>query len=207
LQTSADSPSLSLSFSLFNLSSITMPNNDQEMTPLPSEWENDQEMMDEELSAVSSEEASKVFEQWQTDDQDQDMDIMDVDEQLGSTLLGDELFPDSCASPTGPLEELSYLSFDNEEVDKFSLSLLNITADENDENKDESTTGSNFEERYKESFQKLAASMKRSRETRKSLVMKTSKTEEYRRAKSVNGVIKKIQKSTEQLQVYLNNTV
>jgi hypothetical protein len=171
---------------------------------LPIEWDNDQEMMDEEHSAVSSEEASKVFEQWQTDDQDQDMDIMDVDEQLGSTLLGDELFPDPCASPTGPLEELTYLTFDNEEVDKFSLSLLNCTADEN---RDESTTGSNFEERYKESFQKLAASMRRSRETRKSLVMKTSKTEEYRRAKSVNGVIKKIQKSTEQLQVYLSTTV
>jgi hypothetical protein len=166
---------------------------------LPSEWNNDHEMMDEELSAVSSEEASKVFEQWQTDDDDEEMDIMDVDEQIGSNLLGDDLFPDPCNSPTGPLEELSYLNFDDDEVDKFSLSLLNFTeADE------ASTSSMPFEERYRESLKKLAESMKRSQETRKSLVMKTDKTKEYLRRSSVHGVIKSIQKSSNQLQAYLN---
>ena len=169
---------------------------------LPSEWDNDQEMMDEEHSAVSSEEASKVFEQWQTDDNDEEMDIMDVDEQIGSNLLGDELFPDPCASPTGPLEELSYLTFDDEEVDKFSLSLLNFTADEQDSSS--STSSKPFEERYKESLKKLAESMKRSQETRKSLVMKTDKTEEYLRRASVAGVIRSIEKSTTQLKAYLS---
>ena len=168
---------------------------------LPSEWDNDQEMMDEEHSAVSSEEASKVFEQWQTDDNDQEMDIMDVDEQIGSNLLGDELFPDPCASPTGPLEELSYLNFDTDEVDKFSLSLLNFTAD--GEKETANSTSMPFEERYKESLKKLADSMKRSQETRKSLIMKTDKTEEYLRRASVAGVIKSIEKSSTQLKQYL----
>lgn len=173
---------------------------------LPSEWDNDQEMMDEEHSAVSSEEASKVFEQWQTDD-DEEMDIMDVDEQIGSNLLGDELFADPCASPTGPLEELIYLNFDNEEVDKFSLSLLNFTADDQDAQSTSSSSSSSsqpFEERYKESLKKLAESMKRSQETRKSLVMKTTKTEEYMRRASVAGVIKSIEKSSTQLKAYLS---
>ena len=177
---------------------------------LPSEWDNDQEMMDEEHSAVSSEEASKVFEQWQTDDNDEEMDIMDVDEQIGSNLLGDELFPDPCASPTGPLEEFSYLNFDDEEVDKFSLSLLNFTSSDEDNASGSSTSSSSssqpFEERYKESLKKLAESMKRSQETRKSLVMKTDKTEEYLRRKSVAGVIRSIEKSSTQLKAYLSNT-
>lgn len=171
---------------------------------LPSEWDNDQEMMDEEHSAVSSEEASKVFEQWQTDDNDEEMDIMDVDEQIGSNLLGDELFPDPCASPTGPLEELSYLNFDDEEVDKFSLSLLNFTSADDDNTNDQDSMP--FEERYKESLKKLAESMKRSQETRKSLVMKTDKTEEYMRRASVAGVIRSIEKSSTQLKSYLSNT-
>jgi hypothetical protein len=170
---------------------------------LPTEWNDDEDMMDEEQSAVSSEEASKVFEQWQTDDNEAMMDIMDVDEQIGSNLLGDELFPDPCNSPTGPMEELSYFSFDDEEVDKFSLSLLNFTEADDPT----STSSKPFEERYKESLQKLAESMKRSQETRKSLVMKTDKTKEYLRRKSVHGVIKSIEKSTEQLQGYLSTAV
>ena len=196
---------LSSSFSPFLFPSLpslfTMTNNIE--LSLPSEWDNDQEMMDEEHSAVSSEEASKVFEQWQTDDNDEEMDIMDVDEQIGSNLLGDELFPDPCASPTGPLEELSYLTFDDEEVDKFSLSLLNFTSADDDTNDQDSKP---FEERYKESLKKLAESMKRSQETRKSLVMKTDKTEEYMRRASVAGVIRSIEKSSTQLKAYLSNT-
>ena len=53
---------------------------------LPSEWDQDTEMLnDEELSASSNEEASKVLEQWQSD-QDQDLEIMEVDEHLRYTL-------------------------------------------------------------------------------------------------------------------------
>jgi hypothetical protein len=167
---------------------------------LPTEWDNSTNMItDEELSASSNEEASRVFEQWQSDDDDvHDLDIMQVDEQLGSNLLEDEIFHDPCVSPTGPLEEIVYMTIEDEDVDRFSLSLM--SAVEND-----ATSSLPFEERYKATLQKLAFSMKRSQESRKSLKVKTAKTEQYPRIKSVIGVVSSIEKSTEQLQLYLNN--
>lgn len=162
----------------------------------PANWDN--EMMDDELSAASHEEASKVFEQWQADEQ-QDLDIMQVDEQLGSNLLEDDIFQDPCLSPTGPLEELVYMSIDEEEVDRFSLSLLS-SVDDND-----TTSSLPFEERYRATLEKLSESMRRSQETRKSLKMKTNKTEKYARTTSVSCVLSSIEKSTQQLQGYLKN--
>jgi hypothetical protein len=168
---------------------------------LPTEWDQSNDMMnDEELSASSHEEASKVFEQWQTDDQDHDLDIMEVDEQIGSNLLGDEIFQDHCLSPTGPLEEIICMSMniDDDDVDRFSLSLLIG-------NDDDTISSLPFDERYAATLKKLSESMKRSQETRKSLKMKTPKTEKYTRSNSVKGVVSSIEKSTQQLQVYLKN--
>lgn len=168
---------------------------------LPTEWDQANDMMnDEELSASSHEEASKVFEQWQTDEQEHDLDIMEVDEQIGSNLLGDEIFHDPCLSPTGPLEEIVYMSVDDDDIDRFSLSLL--TEDDDDDN---TTSSLPFDERYKATLKKLADSMKRSQQTRQSLKMKTTKTEKYSRKTSVTGVLSSIEKSTTQLQVYLKN--
>jgi hypothetical protein len=62
-----------------------------------------------------------------------------------------------------------------------------------------------FEERYKLTLSKLAESMKRSQETRKSLQMKTPKTTNYQRSNSVTGVISSIEMSSQQLQVYLKS--
>lgn len=162
------------------------------------EWNHDSEMIsDEEFSATSHEEAGKVFEQWQTDNPD-DLDIMEVDEQLGPNLLGDDIFHDPCMSPTGPLEELILIDFDDEDLDRFSLSFL-----EDDQN--DATISLPFDERYKDTLTKLAESMKRSQETRKSLQMKTPKTKDYTRTKSVSGVLSSIEKSSQQLQVYLKS--
>lgn len=167
---------------------------------LPSEWDHEDDMMqDEELSATSHEEASKVFEQWQTDDEEHELDIMEVDEQLGSDLLGDDIFHDTCMSPTGPLEELVFMSLDEEDLGRFSLSLLSDEAAD-------TTSSLPFEERYKATLEKLAESMKRSQETRKSLTMKTPKTVEYPRTTSVSGVLSSIEKSTQELlKVHLKN--
>jgi hypothetical protein len=165
---------------------------------LPTEWDHDNEMLnDEELSATSHEEASKVLEQWQAD-QDQDLDIMEVDEQIGSNLLGDDLFDAcSCASPTGPLEELDYMNVE-EDDDRFFTPLL--------EDETQLTTSSlPFEERYADTLKKLQESMNRSQETRKSLTMKTPKTEKYSRTKSVSGVLSSIEVSSHQLQGYLKD--
>jgi hypothetical protein len=180
---------------------------------LPATWDQDIVMIsDEELSATSHEEASKVFSQWQTDDQDQDMDIMEVDEQIGSNLLGEDIFVDSCDSPTGPLDELVYMSLGEQDVDRFSLSLLNDAGDGDDDDEavltaDKTTSSLPFDQRYKVTLKKLAESMKRSQETRKSLQIQTPSTAEYSRRKSVSGVLMSIEKSSKQLQVYLQKGV
>ena len=59
------------------------------------------------------------------------------------------------------------------------------------------------DERYQEVLKKLTESMKRSQETRKSLTMKTPKTEKYDRTTSVTGVLSSIENSSRQLQTYL----
>jgi hypothetical protein len=171
---------------------------------LSNEWDQDTEMMnDEEFSATSHEEASKVFEQWQTDEE---LDIMEVDEQIGCNLLED-IFHDPCLSPTGPLEELVLVSFDEEDFDRFSLSFLGEDDDSDvlTGTTTSSTSSLPFDERYKATLSKLAESMKRSQETRKSLQMKTMKTDNYQRRNSVSGVLTSIEKSTQQLQVYLKS--
>jgi hypothetical protein len=167
---------------------------------IPAEWDacdHEQAMISDEecLSATSSEEASKIFEEWQSD---VELDIMEVDEQIGFNLLEDEIFHDPCISPSGPLEELVLMSLEDEDIDRFSLSFLEL-----DSTPVESTNILPFDERYKATMSKLAESMRRSEQTRMSLRLKTSGTKEYERSSSVNGVLNSIEKSTQQLQVYL----
>jgi hypothetical protein len=173
----------------------------------PSEWEEeDTVMMDEEFSATSNDEAGMLFEHWNTGMDDLlAEEILAVDEQIGSNLLNDEFFQqDPCVSPTGPMEELALLRFDDEDLDRFSLAFL----DESDchlSSSVETIQELPFEERYKATLCKLAESMKRSQETRKSLQMKTPKTKNYQRNHSVNGVLSSIEMSSQQLQSYLKN--
>eukprot|EP00980_Cylindrotheca_fusiformis_P006332 scaffold1356_cov123-Cylindrotheca_fusiformis.AAC.13 len=163
---------------------------------LPSEWDHDTEMLnEEELSASSHEEACKVLEKWQTD-QDHDLDIMEVDEQIGSNLLGDELFGAPCMSPTSPLEELHVVSPDHESKSFF--------APIGDDFKSKPVlTPSHLDERYKATLLKLKQSMRRSQDTRKALSLKTHKTAKYNRRKSVSGVLLSIEKSSRQVDQYL----
>lgn len=162
---------------------------------LPSEWDHDTEMLnEEELSATSHEEAGKVFEQWQTD-QDQDLDIMEVDEQIGSNLLGDEIFGTPCISPAGPLEELHMVSDDDDDSCGYFA--------HEDAKSSPLSPCSPLDERYRASLMKLQESMKRSQETRKCLSLNTLKTESYARRKSVCGVLSSIEKSSSQIQKYL----
>jgi len=167
---------------------------------LPTEWDHDTDMLnDEELSATSNEEASKVLEQWQAD-QDEDLEIMEVDEQIGSNLLGEDIFGGPCASPTGPLEELVLMTIDDDD-DRFFAPLLEEMASPSCG----APSSLPFEARYQDTLKKLQESMRRSQETRKSLTMKTPKTEEYERNHSVSGVLTSIEASSRQLQTYLKN--
>ena len=87
----------------------------------------------------------------------------------------------------------------NEDDDRFFAPVL----DAEEPSVSQATSSLPFEERYRLTLQKLQESMKRSQETRKSLKMKTNKTEKYARTKSVSGVLSSIEKSTDQLQSYL----
>ena len=178
---------------------------------LPSEWDQDTEMLnDEELSASSNEEASKVLEQWQADQDHQDLELMEVDEQIGSNLLGDEIFGEPCVSPTGPLEELVLMNVEDDGERFFTPILEEEPCEEGSGPErrlsDSSSTSSlSFDERYQATLAKLQESMERSQETRKSLTMKTSKTEKYARSKSITGTISAIEKSSRQIQSYLKH--
>lgn len=152
-------------------------------------------MSDEELSASSNEEASKVLEQWQAD-QDEELKIMEVEEGLGSNFLGDDIFGVSCASPTGPLEELVLMNIEDDDERFFAPIFDEIGV---------APSYLPFEARYEATLKKLQESMLRSQETRKSLTMRTTRTEMYERTNSVCGVISSIELSSRQLQSYLKN--
>jgi hypothetical protein len=169
--------------------------------------------------------------------EDQDPDIaslMEVDEQIGNNLLGDDIFGCGvingehdhygCNSPTGPIEELRSFSTMNmidgagDNIGDHCF-LVPLLVEENSEEEDsmdfddEGSTACTIQQqqqqpiidqkRYQEILKKLEESMKRSQETRKSLTMKTPKTEEYNRTKSITGVISSIESSSRQLNAYL----
>lgn len=168
---------------------------------LPADWDQDTDDMiiEEDLvSENSNEEASKVLEHWQADDQDQYLDIAGFDEQLSSSLLDTDIFRDPCASPTGPLEELESLKID---VDGFDGLLMDV----DEETRDTSETFLPFKEQYKLTLRNLAESMKRSQETRNCLTIVTHKTAKYSRQTSVTGVVSSTKNSSQKLQDYLNN--
>lgn len=138
-----------------------------------------------------------------------------------------------CASPTGPMEEFhgyyyggdgafgfsSAVSVIDENDDRFLAPLL----DEDDQEAVVMALDSvlvevitnqkiNFdpnapfdEKRYEEVHKKLAECMKKSQETRKSLTEKNAKTAKYSRCKTVKGVISSIEKSSQQLEKYLQS--
>ena len=163
-------------------------------------WDQDDVVMqDEELSATSHEEAKNVFQTWKTEELDLS-NIMEVDEQIGSNLLGDEIFsPSSCESPLGPIEELNLIGLGDDDSSFILPSDVSDAASF-------SSSHPEFDEQYKTILRKLSESMKKSQETRKSLIMKTPETERYSRSSSVSGVISSIEKSSQQLQAYLRST-
>ena len=156
-------------------------------------------MQDEELSASSHKEATQLFEQWQSEDDE--MEIMEeVDMHLGPNyLLSEEILNLNCASLVAPNEDIDLDAWEKESVTFFSY------PDDCDSSHSSDTSNSlEFNEQYRATLRKLSESMKRSHETRKSLMMKTPKTERYARSTSVSGVISSIEKSSEQIQAYLD---
>lgn len=152
---------------------------------IDAEWDNMCDIMtaEEELPSSSSKEVCKVLEEWTSDEESVDMDIMEVDEQIGTNFLCDDLFG-GCPSPVSPQEELLCMTVDDMHCDKF----LTLPSD------DKTSV------QQREAFLKLAESMKRSQETRLALSMKSSKaTDEYARRKSISAVLASIEQSGNQI--------
>lgn len=161
--------------------------------------------------------------------------LMEVDEQIGENLLGNEVFGGPCGVTEGyqlhlgcslsavSLEEPTFVnSLDvmSEEDRRFLAPLLAdsttttmdydvgyVVTDDESFHQTYSSSPSPIinQERHQEIMKKLEASMKRSQETRKSLTMKTPKTEEYNRIGSVTGVLSSIENSSRQLQTLLQS--
>mmetsp|Transcript_8885 Transcript_8885/g.19185 ORF Transcript_8885/g.19185 Transcript_8885/m.19185 type:complete len:284 (+) Transcript_8885:140-991(+) len=161
--------------------------------------------------------------------------LMEVDEQIGENLLGDEVFGGPCDVTEG--DHLRFFAVSLEDPTLMnSLSALNMVDGMSEEDRrflaplleDSTTTTMDYDagyvvtdveslqqipslppspimdqKRYEEITKKLEASMKRSQETRKSLTMKTPKTEKYNRRTSVTGVLSSIENSSLQLQTFL----
>lgn len=145
-------------------------------------------MCEEPLPSSSKEEVTKVLQEWTSDEESVDMDIMEVDQQIGSNFLSEELLFGCtiapCPSPVTAQEEFMSLNISQFEDKYFS----NHSSD------------SVLDEKYKLAFQKLADSMKRSQESRKALTMKSEKaTDKYERRKTITNVLASIEKSQKQI--------
>ena len=124
-------------------------------------------------------------------------DILEVDRQIGSGLLDSQWFGGACESPIGPIEELlRVVEFDMED----QRLLLSPFFEGDDVSMSSDSSSLPFEERYKATLKKLAMTMKKSQETRKSLTMKTTKTETYDRLTNIEKILSSVAKSAEEVQ-------
>jgi hypothetical protein len=187
-------------------------------------------MPDHHPQVVFAEDEDFVVGQWnlsleeekRADSDDEDRmstdDLLEIDRQIGSRFLDAELFGAEsgpyCESPIGPVEEL-LIQFDKNEHHQFLAPFLMsesvvedadaMMMDDEEEEDELDTVGLSFEERYKVTLQKLAFSMKKSQETRKSLTMKTTKTEQYDRLASVKKILTSVATSSDQVQSYVTS--
>ena len=152
---------------------------------IDAEWDNMCDIVEtSEEFPSSSKEVCKVLEEWTSDDESVDMDIMEVDEEIGSNFLCDDLFGEViCSSPTSPQDEFMA-------VDNFSEMFLVSDADDK-----------HVDPRCREAFLKLQESMRRSQETRMALTLKTAAAnDDYIRRQSISTVLASIEASCKQIQ-------
>jgi len=171
-----------------------------DFTTFTTNWEQQSSSVLDDLTTVSND---MFDDDWQTGAatavDDSDFDIMEVEHQIN--LLEDDLLQDPCVSPTGPIEELMTMELDDDDAPflEYFEDFMPSTISLND-----STSSLPFDERYKATLSKLQESMKRSQETRKSLKIKTTKIQDYE-TRNLSGVLSSIERSTEQLQDYLQS--
>jgi hypothetical protein len=152
---------------------------------IDSEWDNMCDIVPSEVDILSSsKEVCKVLEEWTSDDESIDMDIMEVDEQIGSNFLCDDLFGDvTCSTTSQPNLNLPAR-------DTFTEIFLSSEI-----------VPKSVDMRYSQAFLSLQESMRRSQETRMALTMKTNQASgDYSRRENIAAVLASIQDSGRKLQ-------
>jgi hypothetical protein len=162
---------------------------------IEAEWDSMCDIVPEEpLPKFAKGEVKKVLEEWTSDEEDaaedssdRDLSIMEIDQQIGSNFLSDELFGFT-TSPVSPHYCTRMIDHDGPHAVSPDYSKFNPLPPFMDS-------------KYHEAFKKLAECMKQSEETRKSLTMKTEKADEkYERRANVKEILNKIEDSSRQLQ-------
>lgn len=170
----------------------------------PDEWEvefqqQDDDEDEEPFTPIGNEDPIHIFDQWKNDSTDQQHGMFHTEDEKWSNS--------SFTSPSGPIEELNCVMDLNglPGDDRFFVPILSSAG--TDDEMDTSSSPLSFEERFEESIKNLVESMKRSKETRKSLTVETPETYKYMRKQSVDLAKRTVEEFTHQLQNYLAREV
>jgi len=137
---------------------------------------------------ISFDEGARLFVEWKPQDNDEDM--LSITEYPTFVTL-------PLVSPTAPENEFIT------DLDVNVFSIVDVPFPEHSNDESDEAAQMSFQKRLETTAMKLALSMKRSQETRQSLVLKSPEMGEYPRIDSVQTVLKSVLKSTKQLKCCL----
>lgn len=155
---------------------------------------------DEEPFPPFRDDAIKVFEQWRWYQMKGDS-FAELGRPGTNCSIEDEK---STHSPTGPTEELDCVMDLNDLLSHDRFLVPHLSFDEDDDVLFGTSVSSLlFEKRFEATAKNLAESIRRSQDTRKSLILEIPEMSKYERNHSLIGVLKSVEQSTHQLEAYL----
>lgn len=169
---------------------ITMPLPPSDGLDIASQWDAIGHIEpDEPFTSSSAVDVNDVLEEWTSDEEDSDLNLMDVDEQIGTNLFADSIFGDEPAVP--PPSQLDSMHLDLEGDDYFMNCPSPVATED----------FPFVDNKYKDAYYKLAESMRRSEATHASLKLQgpipLRKYEERR--KNISNVLSSIENSSKQI--------
>jgi hypothetical protein len=167
------------------------------------DWDRDYKMENDEPFPPFRDDAIQVFEQlrWY---QMKSYSFAELGTPRTDYSIEDEKSTNSFVSPTGPAEELDCVMDLNDMLSHDRLLVPHLSSDGDDDVLFGTSVSSlPFEKRFQATAKNLADSIMRSQETRKSLMLEIPEMSKYERKHSLSGVLKSVEKSTHQLEVYL----
>jgi hypothetical protein len=168
------------------------------------DWDGDCEMEnDEEPFPPFRDDATQGFEQWRWH-QMKSYSFAELGSPRTDCSIEDEKSTNSFVSPTGPAEELDcVMDLNNDLLSHDRFLVPHLSLDEDAMLFGTSVSSLPFEKRFAATAKNLAESIRRSQETRKSLVLEIPEMSKYERNHSLSGVLKSVENSTHQVEAYL----